>query len=200
MSMSRIVVIVATVVLASPGLTSSQTLPSGSPTTGTPQMVRAAGMPLQDGELPPGSLTVRVVQGSFTSNLAGIPVEVQVTGQPALRAQTGANGRAEFAHLPIGVEARASAVVTGERLESETFRLPAESGVRVLLISGGETAGHGTGGAPVSEPAVPAAIPLATTTPAAPEDAGVRIVQVVVVLLTLFTFAAVFVLQRRRSR
>lgn len=167
-------------------------------------MVRAAGMPLQDGELPPGSLTVRVVQGAFTANLSGIPVAVQVPGQPTLQALTGAQGRAEFAHLPIGAEARASAVVNGERLESEAFRVPAESGVRVLLIAGGETAGHGTGAAPAvpaaSESGLPAALPATTLPPAGPEVEGVRVVQVVVVLLTLLTFAAVFVLQRRRPR
>ncbi len=203
MSMSRILVIVATMALGSPWLAASQMPPSGPPAGGT-QMVRAAGMPLQDGELPPGSLTVRVVQGAFTANLSGIPVEVQVTGQPSLRAQTGALGRAEFAHLPIGVEARATAVVNGERLESESFRVPAESGLRVLLITGGETAGHGTGGAlpvpPPAEPGVPAAIPLASLTQPGAQNEGVRIVQASVVLLTVLTFAAVFVRQRRRPR
>jgi len=45
----------------------------------------------------------------------------------------------------------------------------------------------------------PAAIPLATTTPPA-ADEGVRLVQVVVVLLTLLAFAGVFALQHRRLR
>lgn len=199
MSMSRILIIVALVAFGCPGLAAAQGLPSVAPTTGTAQMVRAAGMPLPDGELPPGSLTVRVVQGAFTANLSGIPVEVHVAGQPALRKPTGALGRAEFAHLPIGVEARAVAVVNGERLESEAFRIPMESGVRVLLISEGGTADQGPVGAPASEPLAPAAIPLATTTPPA-TDEGVRLVQVIVVLLTLLAFAGVFALQHRRLR
>lgn len=198
--MSRIVIIVA-MALGSAGLAAGQAQPSVPPAGGTQQMVRAAGMPLQDGELPPGSLTVRVVQGAFTANLSGIPVEVQVAGQPALRAQTGALGRAEFAHLPVGVQARAAAVVNGERLESESFRIPAESGVRVLLIAGGDTASHGTGPALSVDGAVgPAAIPSATTPPSTARDEAVRVVQAVVVLLTVLTFAAVFVLQRRRIR
>lgn len=199
MSMSRNFVIVAAVAFGCPGLTAAQALPSVAPATGTAQMVRAAGMPLQDGELPPGSLTVRVVQGAFTANLSGIPVEVHVTGQPALRKPTGALGRAEFAHLPIGVEARAMAVVDGERLESEAFRIPMESGVRVLLISDGGTVGQGTVGAPAGAPMGPAEIPLATATPPA-TDEGVRLVQVVVVLLTLLAFAGVFAMQHRRLR
>lgn len=201
----RLVNVVLSVGLAVPGVAASQALPSGPPAVGTaPQMVRAAGMPLPDGALPPGSLTVRVVQGAFTANLAGIPVEVQVTGQPALRAQAGAQGRAQFAHLPIGVEVRASAVVNGERLESEEFKMPAGSGVRVLLISGGEAAGHVAGGTvpapPISELPVPAAIPSATAAPERSRDNGVRMVQITVVALTLFAFAAVFVQHRRARR
>ncbi len=195
----RLRIVALSISLVVPGAAASQTPPSGSPPAATAQMVRAAGMPLPDGELPPGSLTVRVVQGAFTANLSGIPVEVHVTGQPALRKQTGALGRAEFAHLPIGVEARALALVNGERLESETFRIPVESGVRVLLIAGDGTAGQGTGGAPAPELQAPAAVPLATATPAAADD-NVRIVQVVVVLLTLLAFAAVFAWQRPRLR
>lgn len=199
----RLVIVALSVGLVVRGAAASQALPSGPPAGGpAPLMVRAAGMPLPDGALPPGSLTVRVVQGAFTANLSGIPVEVQVAGQPALRAQTGALGRAEFAHLPIGVEARALAVVNGARLESEAFRIPADSGVRVLLIAGGEAASHGAGGAP---PALPvsgqpesAATSWPAEAPAVPRDAGVRIVQITVVTLTLLAFAAVFVHQRRR--
>ena len=198
------VIVALTVGLVLPGVAASQALPSGPPAGGTaPQMVRAAGMPLPDGALPPGSLTVRVVQGAFTVTLSGIPVEAEVARQAAFRAQTGALGRAEFAHLPIGVEARASAVVDGTRLESEKFQMPADSGVRVLLISGGEAAGHVAGGAlPASPTGVappPVAIPSAAAAPAGPRDGGVRIVQITVVTLTLLAFAAVFG-QRRRAR
>ena len=49
-------------------------------------MVRAAGMPLSDGALAPGMLTVRVVEGAFTRDLAGQAVEVQVTGGKSERA------------------------------------------------------------------------------------------------------------------
>jgi hypothetical protein len=98
--------------------------------------VRAAGMPLRDGALPPGMMTVRVVQGGFSNNLASQAVTVDVIGGKSETLSTGTDGRASFAHLPIGSSVRASVVVAGQRLESEVFPMPAESGVRILLIAG----------------------------------------------------------------
>jgi hypothetical protein len=98
--------------------------------------LRAAGMPLRDGTLPPGQMTVRVVQGGFANNLANQVVTVEVLGGRSETATTGGDGRASFAHLPIGGSVRAVVNVNGEQLASDVFPVPAESGVRVLLISG----------------------------------------------------------------
>jgi hypothetical protein len=93
-------------------------------------------------------------------------------------------------------------MVNGERLESEKFQMPADSGVRVLLIAGGEAVSHGVDGpppaSPIAELPVPAASPSAPAV-GAPVD-GVRVVQVTVVALTLLAFAAIFVQQWRRTR
>lgn len=97
-------------------------------------MVQAAGMPLNDGALPPGMLTVRVVRGAFTADLAGETVTVDVAGGRRETARTGADGRAQFAHLPVGAEVQVSTLVENRRLTSEAFAIPAESGVRVLLV------------------------------------------------------------------
>jgi hypothetical protein len=97
-------------------------------------MVRAAGMPLNDGSLPPGMLTVRVVRGAFTEDLAGRAVTVDVGGGRHETARTGLDGRAQFAHLPVGTPVRVSTIVDDQQLVSDTFTLPAESGVRVLLV------------------------------------------------------------------
>jgi hypothetical protein len=102
-----------------------------------PAMARAAGMPLGDGALAPGMLTVRVVRKDFTNNVAGHTVTVEASAGGRVSATTGADGRAEFAHLPVGTSVRAETTVDGERLSSETFAMPADSGVRVLLIAGG---------------------------------------------------------------
>ncbi len=95
----------------------AQSPPGGTAT----QTVRAAGMPLADGALPPGSLTVRIVQGAFAGDLVAITVSLELDGRDTRTAQTGAMGRAEFAHLPVGSQVRASAVVNGERLGRSRF-------------------------------------------------------------------------------
>ncbi len=105
-------------------------------TLGAPAQARAAGMALHDGALPPGTLTVRIVRGDFSGNRPGVRVALETDGQPAKESTTGADGRAQFAHLPVGRSVRVWATVDGERLSSEAIVLPAESGVRVLLVAG----------------------------------------------------------------
>ena len=167
---------------------------AGAPAT---HMVRAAGMPLRDGALPPGSLTVRLVQGAFAADLTGIPVSIELDGGQTRTERTGAMGRAEFAHLPIGAQVRASAMINGERLQSEPFPMPSESGVRILLVTG-------TGAADDRQtPAAPGTAPVsaaAATTSGAPES-GATAVRVTVVSLTILAFAFVGAqhLRRRRS-
>lgn len=172
---------------------------------GEPGMVRAAGMALNDGALPPGTLTVRVVQGAFTGDLTGTMVDLEVTGQAPLHAPAKAQGRAEFAHLPIGAEVRASAVVNGERLQSDAFRMPAESGVRILLIAGAGASAAPAAALPPGHPAVEATPAPAAVSPAAPaaDQQGVVMVRRAVIAMTALAFAAVFAQwwrRRRRSR
>jgi hypothetical protein len=139
--------------------------------------VRAAGSPLRDGVLPPGMLTVRVVRGAFTNNVDAVDVQADLGAGRVERARTGADGRAQFAHLPIGARVQVTTTVDGESLVSEAFEMPAESGVRLLLVAGGDTSGHGLvaqGPAPDVQPRpsdVPAQAgpaPAAAHAPAAP--------------------------------
>jgi len=169
-------------------------------------MVRAAGMPLNDGALAPGMLTVRVVEGAFTRNLAEQAVEVQVTGGKTERAMTGADGRAQFAHLPIGAEVRIVALVGDERLESEKFAMPSESGVRLLLVAGSGPATTVASGSPDSTGLAAAPSSVAERPVVAPPveqpgdpDAGVRSIRIALVLTTVFVFA-LFMLRLRQRR
>ncbi len=100
------------------------------------------GQAIPAGELPAGSVTVRVVRESIGNNVPGVPVELHGAGD-VRRATTGADGRAQFASVPPGARVHARAVVDGERLESTTFDVPADSGVRTILVAG---LGLGTGG------------------------------------------------------
>jgi hypothetical protein len=109
------------------------------------------GQAIPAGELPAGSVTVRVVRESVGNNLPGVPVELHGAGD-VRRATTGADGRAQFASVPPGSRVHAGAVVDGERLESSTFEVPDAGGVRTILVAG---LGLGTAGAPRATPPSP---------------------------------------------
>ena len=193
------------------GVAGAQTtsLPTPLPTeqAGT-HMVRAAGMPLNDGALPPGLLTVRVVEGAFTRNLPDQSVQIHVEGGKVESARTGADGRAQFAHLPVGSRVHVSAVVNGERLESDGFDMPAAGGVRILLVAGGDGSGAATTvpSMPWTTPIAPppsstASVEAAFTRPEAiahdsDGESGVMFVRGVLASATVMAFAA-FVLNRR---
>jgi len=86
-------------------------------------------------ELPNGTVTVRVVRGAIGNNIAG--EDVRVTAGEAVRtATTDDQGRAEFAGLPMGFDARAESTVDGEVLVSEPFAVPTSGGLRVILVAG----------------------------------------------------------------
>lgn len=140
--MTRAAALVFVVLVPGVGFGQTAAPPPLPPGHGGQHMSSAAGVPLVDGALPPGMLTIRLVRGGFAEDLAGQDVAVDVLGGKTETARTGPDGRAAIAHLPVGVQLRASAVVAGERLESELFDMPPDSGVRLLLVAGGLPAGH----------------------------------------------------------
>ncbi len=112
---------------------------------GTPQMPDAkqmSGRPLPVGDLPVGTVTVRVVRGSMSNVVQAHPVEL--TGGPSpLTATTNEQGRAEFPGLRPGSTVKASVTVDGDRIESQPFVVPSSGGIRVALVASG-SAGPGT--------------------------------------------------------
>jgi hypothetical protein len=204
----------ALVIVLLPGICAGQ---APSPTAAATQMVRAAGMPLNDGALAPGMMTVRVVEGAFTRDIANQLVELEVAGGKIESARTRPDGRAQFAHLPIGARVRVWSAVDGERLESDSFSMPAESGVRVLLVAGAgtgvpvsSTPGPGAGPLPPNagstlppnHPPIPDAPAIAVTpVPVARTSTGGEgVLAVRAVLLTATVFAFGIVLFRRPRR
>jgi hypothetical protein len=125
-----------------------------------------AARPLMVGDLPVGTVTVRVGRGSLSNAAVGVPVEATVTaagGKVSKRTEeTKADGRATFSGLPAGAQFHAEVVVDGERLQTESFAIPTQGGARLMLVSSegrgeeeGEVApmpanphagGHGHGG------------------------------------------------------
>lgn len=166
-------------------------------------MSKAAGMALRDGALAPGMVTVRVVRGSFSNNLTGVPVVVDVPGGKVERAETDRDGRAHFAHLPIGATARAFATVDGNRIESDSFEIPSESGVRLLLVVGegpvtavGMPADSASAQPPLAPPPAAALAQApeqaAPGAPAMTDRTAARTVQIAVIAATILTFVLVF--------
>lgn len=197
--------IVFAVCLCMLGRTSAaQITPLAADQTGA-HMVRAAGMPLNDGALPPGMLTVRVVEGAFTRDLADLLVTVTIEGGSAQSARTGADGRAQFAHLRVGARLRASVTVGTEQLESDAFEMPAASGVRLLLIADrGETTAGGGEATPATV-AWPSTAPILPTISEPPPDphgngdsAAVTAIRAVLATTTVLALAAVWLKRRPR--
>lgn len=99
-----------------------------------PDAKQMSGVPLQAGDMAVGTVTVRVVRGSMANPLAGEPVEL-FGGLSPVTMTTNETGRAEFTGLTPGMRVKAVATITGERLESQEFEVPAAGGMRVMLVA-----------------------------------------------------------------
>lgn len=100
-----------------------------------PDPSQIQGKALPASELANGTVTVRVVRESLGKNLPGQTVRI-TAGSVTRTAATDEQGRAEFADLPKGSEARAAVTVDGEQLTSDPFTVPESGGLRVILIAG----------------------------------------------------------------
>lgn len=120
-----------------------------------PDVSQMSGMPLPTGDLPAGSVSVRVVRGDMSNNVVGQPVELHGAGATRT-VSTDDAGRATFSGLTPGASVHAVATVDGQRLESQEFAVPASGGMRLILVAPKPV----DAGAPVA--------PAAPGTPAAP--------------------------------
>jgi hypothetical protein len=126
-----------------------------------PDPKQMSGRPLPVGDLPVGTVTVRVVRGSMTNVIPDQTVELS-GGPSVLTAKTNAQGRAEFPGLQPGITVQASTTVGGERLESQPFPVPSSGGIRVALVATDAAAGSGPPqqGQPVQGPSQPGTVVL----------------------------------------
>ena len=99
-----------------------------------PDPRQMSGLPLPSGDLPAGTVSVRVILGQLSNNVADHLVELRVDGR-LVTASTNDEGRAQFPGLTAGARARASTDVDGERIESEEFSVPDRGGVRLMLVA-----------------------------------------------------------------
>jgi hypothetical protein len=140
--MTRIVcLLVVLLALGGPATTSAQ----------MPDLSQMSGVPLPAADLPAGSVSVRVVRGSFANNVEGADVEFVVDGAPRT-VKTDAQGRAQVTGLRQGSRVTAAVVVDGERLQSQEVAIE-QTGIRFVL------AAKAPGNSAAGQPPVPAAPP-----------------------------------------
>jgi hypothetical protein len=120
-----------------------------------PDPRQMSGVPLPVGDVPAGTVTVRVIRGSFANPIQSQTVEIAGTIQP-MRAVTNDVGRAEFKGLPSGARVKATATVAGQSLESQEFVVPATGGIRLILVAADPEAGGAPSPGRPSDPAAPA--------------------------------------------
>jgi len=106
---------------------------------GMPNPKDMSGVPLPVPDAEPGSVTVRVIRGSFENNVPGVPVEFVIDGRTET-VITDAEGRALVNGLANGARVRASTVVDGETLETQAITMTGP-GVRVMLVATDPAAG-----------------------------------------------------------
>lgn len=98
-----------------------------------PDPKQIAGVPLPADDLPAGTISVRVIRGSFEKNIPDATVQFTVDGK-VRTATTDASGRAQIAGLARGARVRAATVIDGARLESQEV-VVAGSGIRFILVA-----------------------------------------------------------------
>jgi hypothetical protein len=99
-----------------------------------PDPKEMSGIPRPDGQMAPGTVSVRLIRGELSNNIIGHPVELHI-GDKVQTLKTDAAGRVEFSGLTPGTTVSAVAVVDGERLESQAFPIQTQGGVRLMLVA-----------------------------------------------------------------
>lgn len=108
-----------------------------------PDMKQMSGIPRPVTDLPDGAISVRLIRGDLSNNITNHPVELRAGGK-TLTQKTDESGRAQFSGVTPGTTVKASAVVDGERLDSQEFPVPASGGVRLMLVATDTTKGPAT--------------------------------------------------------
>ncbi len=99
-----------------------------------PDARQMSGTPLPMADMTPGTVSVRVVRGNMSNVIPRQAVELTIDGEKKT-ATTDEAGRATFEGLKVGGVVTLRAVVGDETLDSQQFRVPAQGGVRLMLVA-----------------------------------------------------------------
>src|SRR5262245_6040823 len=118
-----------------------------------PDPKEMSGIPRPVDDLPNGAISVRLIRGQLSNNIANHPVELHAGGK-VLTVKTDENGRAQFNEVPPGSTVKATADVDGEHLESREFPAPTRGGIRVRLCASDTSTPAASPGAPAATGAI----------------------------------------------
>jgi hypothetical protein len=107
-----------------------------------------AGIPRPVNDLPDGSISVRLIRGQLSNNIASHPVEAHFENGRVVTVNTDDAGRAQFDKLQVGASVKFTATVDGERLESQDFLVPAQGGIRLMLVATDKSGASAVSGGP----------------------------------------------------
>jgi hypothetical protein len=99
-----------------------------------PDPTQMAGSPRPVTDLPDGSISVRLIRGQLSNNIASHLVELHFANGRVIKVNTDDAGRAQFDRVPPGT-VKATADVDGEHLESQDFQTPSQGGIRLMLVA-----------------------------------------------------------------
>jgi hypothetical protein len=105
---------------------------TGAAQINMPDPKQISGVPLPANDVPTGSVSVRVIRGSFSNNVAGQPVEFTVDGKTQTL-KTDESGRALVSGLSTGAHLTAATVLDGQRLVSQNITI-GSTGIRIVLV------------------------------------------------------------------
>jgi hypothetical protein len=114
-----------------------------------PDMKQMSGIPRPVTDLPDHAVSVRVIRGDLSNNIANQPVQLRA-GSKTVTVKTDETGHAQFNDVTPGEPVKATTDVDGEHLESQEFPGPDKGGVRLMLVATDKTKG------PATEPNAPA--------------------------------------------
>jgi hypothetical protein len=106
---------------------------------------RMSGIPRNDPQVPPGTITVRLIRGELSNRMVGIDVQLADAAGKVTTQRTDAEGRATFSGLSAASSYQARAKEGDKELTSQPIELVADMGARVMLVfpaaAGGASAG-----------------------------------------------------------
>src|SRR5947209_124459 len=95
---------------------------------------KMSGIPRPDPQVPPGTITVRLIRGELSNRMTGIDVGLVGADGKARTQKTDEQGRATFAGLAAPGPYTAKATDGVEELASQPIELQSNMGSRVMLV------------------------------------------------------------------